>query len=166
MVSRKTSAGTRKSMRGGSSSARGDRASLIKQIAQNAFWWTEWDPQPEVGCWREIARERERERERARARERASKRAREREREREKRELSREGLGFKVLGLGLGFRVWGLGVGVSGLGFGGWGSGFGRARVSDRLSVSVPVISLRHKPVFFLVAPRALRARGASFFII
>ena len=111
--------------------------------------------------------ERDSERERERARERASKRAREREREREKRELSREGLGFKVLGLGLGFRVWGLGVGVSGLGFGGWGSGFGRERVSERLSVSVPVISLRHKPVFFfLVAPRALRARGASFFII
>ena len=62
----------------GNSSARGDRASFIKQIAQNAFWWTEWDPQPEVGCWREIARERER------ARERASKRARERERERKK----------------------------------------------------------------------------------
>ena len=103
--------------------------------------------------------ERERERERARARERASKRAREREREREKRELSREGLGFKVLGLGLGFRVWGLGVGVSGLGFGGWGSGFGRERVSERLSVSVPVISLRHKPVFF--SCRAARPTGA-----
>ena len=77
-----------KSISSGNSSARGDRASFIKQIAQNAFWWTEWDPQPEVGCWREIARETERER----ARERASKRAREREREREKekREIDRE----------------------------------------------------------------------------
>ena len=117
-VSGKASADTRKSMWSGNSSARGDRASFIKQIAQNAFWWTEWDPQPEVGCWREIARERERER----ARERASKRAREREREREKRERSREGLGFQVLGLrfrvqGFGFGVWGFGFGVLGLGF-------------------------------------------------
>ena len=53
----------------GNSSARGDRANFIKQIAQNAFWWTEWDPQPEVGCWREIARERERESERESERE-------------------------------------------------------------------------------------------------
>ena len=111
----------------GNSSARGDRASFIKQIAQNAFWWTEWDPQPEVGCWREIARERER------ARERASKRAREREREREKRERSREGLGFKVLGSR--FRVQGLGFGVWGFGFGVWGLGF---RVSARESERKP----------------------------
>ena len=83
-VSGKASADTRKSMWSGNSSARGDRASFIKQIAQNAFWWTEWDPQPEVGCWREIARERERERERERAKERES------EREKEKRESDRE----------------------------------------------------------------------------
>ena len=81
----------------GNSSARGDRANFIKQIAQNAFWWTEWDPQPEVGCWREIARERERERESERESEQKSERARERKREREKRNRSREGLGFKVL---------------------------------------------------------------------
>ena len=59
----------------GNSSARGDRASFIKQIAQNAFWWTEWDPQPEVGCWREIARETERERAREREGERTGPRA-------------------------------------------------------------------------------------------
>ena len=68
----------------GNSSARGDRASFIKQIAQNAFWWTEWDPQPEVGCWREIARETERERERER--ERAKERESEREKERKRKE--------------------------------------------------------------------------------
>ena len=120
----------------GNSSARGDRANFIKQIAQNAFWWTEWDPQPEVGCWREIARERER------ARERASKRAREREREREKRERSREGLGFKVLGSR--FRVQGLGFGVWGLGFGVWGLGFRvSARESEREIVRVQA---RDKP--------------------
>ena len=69
---------------------------MIKQMAQNAFWWTKWDPQPEGGCWREIARERERERERES--EQKSERAKERQRERQKRERSRGGLGFKVWG--------------------------------------------------------------------
>ena len=101
---------------------------------------------------RDSERERQRERERERAKERESER--EKERKRKERAIER------------GFRVWGLGFRVSGLGFGVWGLGFGRERVSERLSVSVSVISLRHKPVFFLVAPRALRARGASFFII
>ena len=73
----------------GNSSARGDRASFIKQIAQNAFWWTEWDPQSEVGCWREIARERERESER----ESEQKSERARERKRKERAIER---GFKV----------------------------------------------------------------------
>ena len=73
----------------GNSSARGDRASFIKQIAQNAFWWTEWDPQPEVGCWREIARERERESER----ESEQKSERARERKRKERAIER---GFRV----------------------------------------------------------------------
>ena len=104
--------------------------------------------------------ERDSERERERARERASKRAREREREREKRERSREGLGFQVLGLR--FRVQGFGFGVWGFGFGVWGLGFRRERVSERLSVSVPVISLRHKPVFFLVARYGLSSALAQ----
>ena len=77
----------------GNSSARGDRASFIKQIAQNAFWWTEWDPQPEVGCWREIARERERERERESERESEQKSERARERKRKERAIER---GFRV----------------------------------------------------------------------
>ena len=62
---------------------------MIKQIAQNAFWWTEWDPQPEVGCWREIARERERESER----ESEQKSERARERKRKERAIER---GFRV----------------------------------------------------------------------
>ena len=78
-----------KSISSGNSSARGDRASFIKQIAQNAFWWTEWDPQPEVGCWREIARERERESER----ESEQKSERARERKRKERAIER---GFRV----------------------------------------------------------------------
>ena len=93
-VSGKASADTRKSMWSGNSSARGDRASFIKQIAQNAFWWTEWDPQPEVGCWREIARERERESER----ESEQKSERARERKRKERAIER---GFRVSGFGI-----------------------------------------------------------------
>ena len=62
---------------------------MIKQIAQNAFWWTEWDPQPEVGCWREIARERDRESER----ESEQKSERARERKRKERAIER---GFRV----------------------------------------------------------------------
>ena len=62
---------------------------MIKQIAQNAFWWTEWDPQPEVGCWREIARERDKESER----ESEQKSERARERKRKERAIER---GFRV----------------------------------------------------------------------
>ena len=66
---------------------------MIKQIAQNAFWWTEWDPQPEVGCWREIARERERERESESERESEQKSERARERKRKEGAIER---GFRV----------------------------------------------------------------------
>ena len=94
---------------------------------------------------RDSERERQRERERERAKERESER--EKERKRKERAIER------------GFRVWGLGFRVSGLGFGVWGLGFGRERVSERLSVSVSVISLRHKPVF--CSCRAARPTGA-----
>ena len=130
-VSGKASADTRKSMWSGNSSARGDRASFIKQIAQNAFWWTEWDPQPEVGCWREIARERERERESERESEQKSERAR--ERKRKERAIER---GFRVSGFGI--KVQGFGFGVWGFGFGVWGLGFRvSARESEREIVRV-----------------------------